>query len=346
MTTPEIPLARRSSSTSTFLSAQHGTVEVPNPYDWLEDNSSGETAAFISAQNAAFASYLDDASLGPAKQRLTQSLMDMWKLTIFPSVPQNLGAGDGEYIVRVMGRGREFAVSYRMSKSAVLGGDLTTTAAAAAAAQSGPQTGFEKPTIFYDEATYASVLTASSLSPSGDFWAFTTSDAGSDWGIIRIKDVRTGEMLPDEVRGTKFASKPCSTVPWLGDRGFFYTFYPGGGPRGNDGSTTVAKPAPAQLRFHAVGTAQEDDEVVYEDARHPGYSFKASVSTDARVVFLEVYDQSRGCQVWAAQVDGDEVNGSADAAAAATSENRKLNLKFDELVSDSFEAEFEYRPPL
>ncbi|KEF57583.1 uncharacterized protein A1O9_05501 [Exophiala aquamarina CBS 119918] len=329
MADPQMPPARRSSAKSTFISTQHGTIAVSNPYDWLEDTSSAETISFVEAQNAVFASYLNDEKLGPAKQRLTLSLMDMWKLTIFPGVPQSLGDGNGDYIVRVMGRGREFGVSYRVGKAALLG-------VSSAAATQSDQNGIESPTIFYDEATYSSVLTASSLSPSGNFWAFTTSDSGSDWGVIRVKDTRTGEILRDEVRGTKFSSKPCATIPWLGDRGFFYTSYPGGGPHGN---STAVRTAPPQVRFHVLGAAQEVDEVVYEDAQHPGYSIKASVSMDARTVFLEVYDQGRGCQVWAANVDVDGVNGTVG---AAPNESKRLNLKFDELVSDSFDAELEY----
>lgn len=333
MADPEMPPARRSSAKNTFASAQHGTVAVSNPYDWLEDTSSVETISFIEAQNAAFASYLNDETLGPAKQRLTLSLMDMWKLTIFPGVPQSLGDGNGEYIVRVMGRGREFGVSYRVGKATLLG--VSTAAAATTSTTQTDHNGIESPTIFYDEATYTSVLTASSPSLSGNFWAFTTSDSGSDWGVIRVKDTRTGEILRDEVRGTKFSSKPCTTIPWLGDRGFFYTYYPGGGPHGN--STTVKTPPP-QVRFHVLGAAQEADEAVYEDAQHPGYSIKASVSMDARTVFLEVYDQGRGCQVWAANVDVDGVNGNVG---AAPNESKRLNLKFDGLLSDSFDAELE-----
>ncbi|KAK5049359.1 hypothetical protein LTR84_004288 [Exophiala bonariae] len=325
----KIPLARRSSTIGTFVSAQNGTVTVPNPYDWLEDTTSAETVSFIEAQNAAFASYLDDETLGPAKQRLASSMAAMGKLTIFPGVPQSLGDENGEYIIRTMGRGREFGVSYRVGKAALLGKSTATNAQT-------DQNGIQSPKIFYDEATYSSILTASSLSPSGSFWAFTTSDSGSDWGIIRVKDTHNGKILPDEVRGTKFASKNCSTIPWLRDRGFFYTYYPNGRPHRN---RDVVKAVPPQLRFHILGTEQAVDEVVYEDVNHPGYSIKASMSMDARTVFLEVYDQGRGCQIWYASIDIDGLNKSVG---AAPNENKKLGLKFHGLVSDRFDTELEY----
>lgn len=79
------------------------------------------------------------------------------------------------------------------------------------------------------------------------------------------------------------------------------------------------------------------NEVVYEDVYHPGYSIKASVWTYTRTVFLEVYDQGRGCQAWAADVDVDSVNEGEGARA----NSKRLDLKFDWLVSDRFDAELE-----
>lgn len=312
------PAARRSSAKDTFHSLQHGAIEVPNPYDWLEDTTSAETRDFVDAQNAALSQYLDDDSLVEPKQRLVKNLMSMWGLTAHPSLPQAVG---DDYIFRVMGRGREFAVSYRIPQAAVV----------AAHAGGGASTPLESnpdpaPEVFYDEAMHGSVLLAASPSRSGRYWAFTSSHEGSDWGVVRVKDVRTGEILPDELHGTKFTSKPSVHIPWLGDRGFFYPYYPGG----------PEKPGLPQLRFHEIGRAQEEDEVVYEDASKPAQLYKAVVSSDDRFVFLEIYLQGRGCQVWAAPVSREATEDAVNAR------DGKLSLKFGGKVSEGFDVEWEY----
>ncbi|OQV02700.1 Prolyl oligopeptidase, beta-propeller domain-containing protein [Cladophialophora immunda] len=329
-----IPLARRSQATDTFASAERGVIDLPNPYDWLEDTSSPETAAFVEAQNAAFAAYVDDSgdkSLGKVKQQLATGLLAMTGLTAIASVPQVI---EEDLVFRVQGRGKEFAVSYRIPKSSVVGGGEQ------AWKSNGDVHGHnaDEPAIFYDEGEQKAVLTASSPSRSGKYWAFTTSDAGADWGVIRVMDVQTGKVLSDEIRGTRFTSKPSSVVPWLGDRGFFYPHQPGGGQGGK--SSGQGGNGASQLRFHEIGRPQEEDEVVYADAEHPGYNFKAVVSQDDRSVFLEVYDRGRGCQVWSAAVNAQEPG--QDAAQTGHQGGGKLGLRFDGVVSRQSDAEWEY----
>lgn len=56
-------------------------------------------------------------------------------------------------------------------------------------------------------------------SPDGSLLAYGVSDSGSDWLVIRIKRVDTGEELPEQLRWAKFTS-----ASWLADgRGFFYS---------------------------------------------------------------------------------------------------------------------------
>ncbi|RJE16520.1 hypothetical protein PHISCL_11143, partial [Aspergillus sclerotialis] len=89
-----------------------------------------------------------------------------------------------DLVFRVQGRGKEFAVSYRIPKSSVVGGGEQ------AWKSNGDVHGHnaDEPAIFYDEGEQKAVLTASSPSRSGKYWAFTTSDAGADWGVIRVMD--------------------------------------------------------------------------------------------------------------------------------------------------------------
>lgn len=319
---PDFPLARRSSAIDRFESRKHGTVEVPNPYDWLEDTTTLETQAFVETQNASMTAYLDDPNLAEAKARLTRTLLAMWGLTAMPSVPRPVQDG---FLLRVLGRGKEFGVSYRVSKDWIFGRNEHADGDAKE----------EEPVVFYDEATLGALLMASSPSRTGKYWAFQTSDHGSDWGVIRVKNIDTGETLPDEVRGTKFTAKPSTSIPWLGDRGFFYPFYPAAEGEG------AARGGRPQLRFHEIGRPQEEDEIIHEDQENPWNTFKASVSQDDTLVFLEVYGKSRGSQIWSASVQKKERT-DAEGYNLNGSHGSRLNLKFEHKVVPDADTEWEY----
>ena len=63
-------------------------------------------------------------------------------------------------------------------------------------------------------------LGAGAFTESGRFFAYSTQEAGSDWQTWRVRDVESGEDLPDVLRWSKF-----SGAAWWGDEGFFYAAY-------------------------------------------------------------------------------------------------------------------------
>src|SRR3546814_20665105 len=51
---------------------------------------------------------------------------------------------------------------------------------------------------------------------------YSVQDGGTDWRIVRVKDVATGQDLADEVRWVKF-----SALDWAKDgSGFYYSRFP------------------------------------------------------------------------------------------------------------------------
>src|SRR6185295_1304329 len=86
------------------------------------------------------------------------------------------------------------------------------------------------------------------ISPDGRRLAYSTDFAGDERFTLRIKDLDTGELLPDEVTSTFYGSA------WS-----------------LDGSTLFDLTAdeawrPYRAWRHAVGTAAGDDHIVYEEA--------------------------------------------------------------------------------
>ncbi|KAJ9632835.1 hypothetical protein H2204_007565 [Knufia peltigerae] len=298
--------AHRSNHATVFKGARHGSVSLADPYHWMTDVTSPETQAFIEAESEATTEYLDDPKLEATRRRLQQKLLSMWELSAVRELPKRLPNGD--YIVRVAGRASEHPRSYQTNTDAIVN----------------CKTPEHDPAIFFDELSGGGAIMASSLSKTSRYWAFLTSTDGSDWGVVRFKDVNSGNILEDELVDVKLAHKPSSIINWLGDQGVFYLHCP------RDFAEDDGTPVPPTLRFHRIGAKQGADEAVYRDSSQPLQTFKAEVSLDGEYVFLDIYDKSRSGTVSAAPVNG------------ATEPSDKLNLQFSTRVSCGVEAEWDY----
>ena len=61
-----------------------------------------------------------------------------------------------------------------------------------------------------------------SPSPDAKLLAYGLAEGGADWNTIRVRDITSGQDLPDEVQWMRF-----SGISWTHDgRGFFYSRYP------------------------------------------------------------------------------------------------------------------------
>jgi prolyl oligopeptidase len=284
----DYPPARRTQTVESFSSTTVDSdsicqVRVPNPYDWLEDVSSDETREFVAVQNAALGGYLStDTSNRSAKNSLTTLLQSLVQGEVINQAPQSAGQ---YYLLRVSGCGLSFPVTFKIGKQ-----DLQIFLQSSGSTNSSFST--QKPLqVFHDEGDEDGALLSSGVSKSGKYWAYCTSVKGSDWGVIRVKEIETGQVLPDEICNTKF-NNTIKPISWLRDLGFFYQSWLAFGKQD-------ARP---QLRYHALGTSQADDKVIYEDPAHPGYCFCLRVSDDEGFAFLSIYSAGHTCQIRAARI--------------------------------------------
>ena len=112
----------------------------------------------------------------------------------------------------------------------------------------------------------AVALTGSSISDDGRLLAYSTSSAGSDWQTWKVRDLTTGQDLPDTIEWVKF-----SNAVWTADgKGFFYARYDA--PKEGDALKGVNKFQ--KLYFHKVGTPQSDDVLIYERRDQPDVRWK------------------------------------------------------------------------
>ena len=115
-------------------------------------------------------------------------------------------------------------------------------------------------------------------SKDGSLVAYAIQDGGSDWRTIRVLDVVTGQIPEDQVERARFTS-----ISWAADgSGFFYARYPDAG-EGMSALTGVANHA---IYFHALGTPQAQDRLLYATPDQPGLLHGFTVSEDGRYAVI------------------------------------------------------------
>jgi prolyl oligopeptidase len=114
-------------------------------------------------------------------------------------------------------------------------------------------------------------------SHNGKLLAYSVQDGGTDWRIIRVLDVKTGQQLSDEIRWAKFTG-----IAWVGNQGFLYSRF----PEPKEGAAFQQLNTNQEVRFHRIGTPQSADELVYATPDHPKYNHQAEVTHDNRWVVI------------------------------------------------------------
>ena len=128
-------------------------------------------------------------------------------------------------------------------------------------------------------------ITQTTPSPDGNFLAFQVSEAGSDWNVIRVKDVKTLKSLPEIISGVKFSS-----VAWY-KNGFYYSRYE------NKGTLNAINEF-HKIYYHNLNTSQDQDVLVWEDKEHPKRNFGATVSEDQRFLIITGSESTSGNSVY------------------------------------------------
>ncbi|MBK9796256.1 MAG: S9 family peptidase [Holophagaceae bacterium] len=233
----------------------HGT-KVADPYRWLEDDRSQETAAWVEAQNQVTQAYLGQI---PERKAIEARLTRLW---------------DYEKYGAPSKRGRYYFYSYNsglQSQSVI----YVTTALK------------EKGRVLLDPNTLSTEGTVSLggtvFTEDGRLMAYSLSKGGADLNIWKVRDVETGKDLPDELPLGR-----NGVGGWAKDgSGFYYTRYPL--PKDRSALTGVFKNQ--QLFFHRLGTSVDKDPVIYERTDQPDWGFGAGVTDDGK--WLVIY-QNQG----------------------------------------------------
>ena len=247
-------------------------LEVPDPYRWLEDDLSRDTANWIAQQNASTRSYIDAISLRDDVKSTVARLLNFERETA-PFIE-----GGKRYFYRNSGLQNQ-RVLYRIEDD-------------------GSQTVFLDPNTFSEDGTVS--MSSVSFSEDGSLVAYQLSEGGSDWRSIVIRDVATGDVIESPLVDVKF-----SGINWLGNEGFFYSSYDK-----PDGSELSAKTDQHKLYFHALGTPQSDDEAIFGATVEQKHRYVgASVGGDDRYLVISAANSTSGNKLFIKDLasDSDEL---------------------------------------
>jgi prolyl oligopeptidase len=234
----------------------HGT-KVPDPYRWLEDETSPETAAWVEAQNAVTFPYLERIPYRDALRARVMELNDYERY--------GAPARKGPYFF--------FSKNEGLQNQSVLH----------------IQRGLDNaPEVLLDPNAWSAdgTVQLSAFAPSKDarYAVYGISQSGSDWQQYKVMELATKRTLPDNIEWAK-----VSNVAWAGD-GFYYSRYPEP-PEGHEKASINEN---HQVFFHKLGTPQAEDELVYEDPENPQRFHTAATTEDERFLILEVSDRGKG----------------------------------------------------
>jgi prolyl oligopeptidase len=237
----------------------HGT-KVADPYRWLEDDNAPEVKAWVGEQNKVTSAYLAGiACRGPIAKRLEE-------LYNYPRYSAPFRVGEFYFFAKNDGLQNQSVIYYQKG----LDGE--------------PQVFIDPNTLSADGTVRIGLL---GESRDDRYMAISRSEAGSDWGEIRVLEIANRRELSDRLRWVKF-----SGAAWSGE-GFYYSRY----DEPKAGDELKAKNENQKVYYHKLGDAQEKDALIFADPAHPLRYYGAEVSEDGRFLYLSISEGTHGTEV-------------------------------------------------
>ena len=249
---PTAALAYPDTARGTTVDPQFG-VDVADPYRWLEDDVrvNPKVADWVAAQNKVTDAYL--ATL-PGRETFKKRMTELYNYERF-GLPTK--AGTRYFYTRNDGLQPQSVLYVRDG----LKGEGR---------------------VLIDPNTWAkdgaTALAEWNPSEDGRHLLYSVQDGGTDWRIVRVKDVATGEDLADEVRWVKF-----SALDWAKDgSGFYYSRF----PEPAAGSAFQSLNENHSVYFHQLGTPQSADVLIHATPDKPKLNNSAVVTDDGQYLLV------------------------------------------------------------
>jgi len=231
---------------------------VEDPFRWLEDDRSEETADWVRRQNQVTFGYLDRI---PYRKDLKERLTKIWD---YEKVGTPFVEGRYTYFYKNDGLQNQ-SVLYRKADD------------------DAEEEIFLDPNTFSEDGTIS--LAGLSFTKDGSLAAYSISEGGSDWRKIIVIETENKTQIADTIVDVKF-----SGVSWRKNEGFYYSSYDK-----PDGSELSAKTDQHKLYYHELGTPQSRDQLIFGGkAKEKHRYIGGSVSDDGSFLFITASNTTSG----------------------------------------------------
>ncbi|MFW1639161.1 prolyl oligopeptidase family serine peptidase [Vibrio parahaemolyticus] len=257
------PKTRKDSVVDTYFGH-----DIADPYRWLEDDRSEETAQWVSGQNSVTFDFLGQI---PYRQQIRDLVANSQN---YEKYSQPFVRGDYTYFYKNDGLQNQ-SVLYRRKGE-------------------GEAEVFLDPNTFSEEGTTS--LGEVSFSKDYRLVAYSISEGGSDWRKIFVIDTETKEQLEPEIVDAKFTS-----ISWLGSKGFYYSSYDK--PQGSELS---ARTEYHKLYYHEFGTSQSEDKVIFGEQGAQIHRYvSGTTTTDDRFLIISGAESTSGNRLFYIDLQSD-----------------------------------------
>ncbi|UOB19282.1 prolyl oligopeptidase family serine peptidase [Abyssalbus ytuae] len=264
-TTLKYPTTKKVDSADVYFN-----TEVKDPYRWLEDDRSEETAQWVKNQNEVTYGYLEKI---PYRDQLKKRIEQQWN---YEKLTAPFKEGEYTYYYKNNGLQNQYVV-YRKK------GD------------SNEEEVFLDPNTFSEDGTTS--LMGLSFSKSGKLAAYSISEGGSDWRKVIVMDAEKKEITEDTLVDVKF-----SGIAWKGDEGFFYSSYDK-----PEGSELSAKTDQHKLYYHKLGTKQADDKLIFGGTEEEKHRYVGgNVTEDDKYLVISAATSTSGNKLFIKDLDKPE----------------------------------------
>jgi prolyl oligopeptidase len=251
------PVTNKVDSVDTYFGEK-----VPDPYRWLENDTTKETADWVKSENEVTFAYLKSI---PYRDKIKKRLEAIYN---YERLSAPFKEGDYYYFYKNSGL-QNHDVLFRKK------------------GENGTPEVFLDPNSFSLDGT--TKLAGISFTRDGSLAAYLISEGGSDWTKAIVIKTADKTVVEDTLRDLKFTG-----IAWKGKEGFYYSSYDK--PKGSELS---AKTQHHKLLYHKLGTSQKNDPLIFGGDSTPRRYIGAGLTEDEQFLIINASVSTTGNELYA-----------------------------------------------